>query len=459
MVTMTVRSAAGIAILSLLGAAAACAPKTVDLPDPGAAPLYPDFIFPLAPADLGTPATHERHTAGWLWLQAGDLKAAERNFAASLQLTPGFYPSEAGLGWVDLARRNHQGAATHFDRAVAANPRYVPALVGRGEALLAMGNRQMALESFEAAVAADADLAPLRSRIEVLRFRGLQEDVAEARRAAEAGRLAEARAAYEQAIAASPQSPFLFRELADVERRAGDLTAALAHAQKAAELEPTEPRNLLVAGQIYEAQGELARAVEAYESALALEPNAAIEARTDGLREKILLAAMPPQFLQIEGSPGVSRAQLAALLGVRLDDLLERAPRGTAALITDTRGSWASPWIHLVTRSGVMEIYPNHTFQPDTAVRRADLAQAASRVLSLIAAERPRLGDSWRTARHKFPDVSPGHLAYPAASLAVEAGVMRPLVDGSFQLARPVTGAEAAAAVRKLEELAESSAR
>jgi hypothetical protein len=61
--------------------------------------------------------------------------------------------------------------------------------------------------------------------------------------------------------------------------------------------------------------------------------------------------------------------------------------------------------------------------------------------------------------RHRFPDVSAGHLAYPAASLAVEAGVMRPLEDGTFQLARAVTGAEAVAAVKKLEELAESPAR
>ncbi len=36
---------------------------------------------------------------------------------------------------------------------------------------------------------------------------------------------------------------------------------------------------------------------------------------------------------------------------------------------------------------------------------------------------------------------------------------MQPLADGSFQLARPVTGAEAVAAVKKLEELAEASVR
>ena len=459
MVRMTARSAAGIVLLLFLSAASACAPKKIDLPDPSVAPKFPDFVFPVVPEGLGTPPVLERHNAAWQWLQAGDLRAAERNFDATLQMAPQFYPAEAGLGWVGLARKNSDNAVDHFDRAVVANPRYVPALVGRGEALLALGDRGMALKSFEAAVASDANLTQLRSRIEVLRFRGLQDDVAAAQKATETGRLDEARAAYQRAIDASPQSPFLYRELAIVERRAGNLPTALGYAQKAVDLEPTESRNFLALGDIFEAQGELAKAVESLDAAHALEPDPGIERRIDDLREKLLLAAMPPEFSQIESSPGVSRAELAALLGVRLDDLLKRAPRRTSAVITDTRGSWASPWILLVARSGVMEVYPNHTFQPANAVRRAELAQAISRVLSLIAAERPRLAEAWRTARRKFPDVSPGHLAYPAANLAVEAGVMQPLDDGSFQLARPVSGAEAAAAVKKLEELAESVAR
>jgi hypothetical protein len=107
----------------------------------------------------------------------------------------------------------------------------------------------------------------------------------------------------------------------------------------------------------------------------------------------------------------------------------------------------------------VMEVYPNHTFEPSAPVRRSELADAASRILSLIATEKPALGAAWRTGKRQFTDVPPAHLSYPAASLTVEAGVMQPLADGSFQLARPVTGAEAVAAVKKLEELAEASVR
>ena len=448
-----------LAVVALLAASAACAPRAPDLPAPGGAARYPDFMFPEAAVDLGSPEAQERHNAGWLWLQAGDLRAAGRNFNATLKLAPDFYPAEAGLGYVELADQDYDAAVSLFDRALQTNSQYVPALVGRGEALLALGERERALTSFESAVAADPDLSSLRSRIEVLRFRGLQDDVAAARKAAEGGRLDEARTAYKRALIASPQSPFLLRELALVERRAGDLPSAVQHAQQAVDLEPTDVRSLMVLGELYEAVGDLEKAVGTYEAAVGLEPNPATDERISELRERLLLAAMPPEFQQIETSATVSREQLAALFGVRLDDLIKRAPGRDAVVITDSRGSWAAPWIMLVARTGLMEVYANHTFQPATTVRRSDLAQAASRVLSLIAKERPSLATSWRSSSRRFPDLPPGHLVYPAASLAVEAGVMSVLDDGTFQLARPVTGSEAVGAVRKLEELAESAAR
>ncbi len=131
----------------------------------------------------------------------------------------------------------------------------------------------------------------------------------------------------------------------------------------------------------------------AYEAALALEPNEALERKVEALREgRGAGGACRPNFNAIEVSPTLSREQLAALVGVRLDGLFKRARRRNAVVITDTRGSWAIPWIMSVTRAGVMEVYPNHTFQPAALVRRGDLAEAASRVLSLIAAEKPALG-------------------------------------------------------------------
>lgn len=447
-----------VALLALL-AGAGCAPKTVAVPPPAAAPKFPDFIYPAPPQGIGPVADLDRHEMAWRWLQAGDPRNAERIFSTLVKQRADFYPAEAGLGYVALARKDFRSAASHFDRAVVANPRYAPALAGRGEALLALGEREDALKSFEAALGADPQLETLRSRVEVLRFRGLQDDLAAARKLADSGRLKEARSAYEAAIAGSPQSPFLYRELAAVERRDGDPTAALAHAEKASELDPNDSRSLALVGEIHESQKAYQKAIDAYSSAVALEPNEDLSNRIEDLRERAAFEAMPDEYRTIESAPTITRGQLAALLGVRLDDLLKRARGRNAAVITDARTSWAAPWILSVVRAGVMEAYPNHTFQPGAIVRRADLAQAASRALSLIAAENPKLAASWRNAKRQFPDLSPGHLVYPAASLSVEAGVMTTVENGSFDQTRPITGAEAVAAVRALEDLAERRRR
>jgi hypothetical protein len=128
--------------------------------------------------------------------------------------------------------------------------------------------------------------------------------------------------------------------------------------------------------------------------------------------------------------------------------------RRDAALITDVRTHWAATWIMTVARAGVMEPFANHAFQPRTVVRRSDLAQAIARLLRSIAAQHPNQAKTWDNAALKFTDLPPSHLAYPAASAAVAAGVMAIVADNAFQPSRPVSGAEALAAIAKVESLA-----
>jgi len=102
----------------------------------------------------------------------------------------------------------------------------------------------------------------------------------------------------------------------------------------------------------------------------------------------------------------------------------------------------------------VMEPFANHAFQPRTLVRRADLAQAVARLLPRVADRHPAEAHAWESARLKFSDLTASHLAYPAASAAVAAGVMATTGDNAFQPSRPVSGADAIAAIARIETLA-----
>jgi tetratricopeptide (TPR) repeat protein len=447
-----------LAVAGLSLALGACAPKAPPATAPAGAPRYPEFVFPTA-APAPSPAMLARHEKAWLALQAGDLRAAEREFGILLKANQTFHPAEAGLAYVALARKDYKNAIAHFDRALAIDAKYAPAHAGKGQALLASNQPDRALASFDAALAADPGLTAIRSTADVLRFKGLQGDVAAAREAAEAGRLAEARTAYQKAIAATPDSPFLYRELAMVERREGELQLALQHAQRALELEPTDARNHVVLADVLEAQGQYARAAEAVGAAMVLEPNEALARRAEALRERAALAALPAEFRAIEKATSITRADLAALIGVELEEVVKRAPPQAGGVMTDIRSSWAQPWILSVTRAGFMEPFANHAFQPNATVSRGDLAVVVSRVLTVIAASRPQLAAKWRNARPKFADLPGGHLRYPAVALAVAAGIMSPTAEGRFEPGRVVSGAEASSVVRRLEDLAGSTRR
>jgi tetratricopeptide (TPR) repeat protein len=439
--------------LTALVVMAACGPKTTPLPNV-AFPKFPDFVAPIAPPEFSGTSAAGNLARGWTFLQAGDLGNAEREFAVTLK-TPGFYPAEIGLGYVDVARQDAKAALARFDHVLEQQPMEASALVGRGEANLIVNQEGEALAAFEAAFAADAALTEIPRRIEVLKFRVAEQRLADARAAASAGRLDDAVREYEAAIAGSPGSAFLLRELAGVERRKGDNAAALGHFRAALDLDPTDVGSLAGIGDLLDADGDFDGAVQAYSSALAIEPNAAIQAKLDASRGRAELAKLPAEYREIEAAPEITRRDLAALIGVRLAALMRREQGADSEpIITDVRGDWAAPWILSVARAGVMAPFANHTFEPAAVVRRVDLAQAVERLLDRVSAFNPAGAKIWESTSRSFPDLAPGHLAYPAASAAVAAGVLTTSPDGSFQPSNPVSGEEAVKAIQRIQALA-----
>lgn len=443
-----------VLLATAVGFFTGCAPKAP--PAAPGAPKYPDYVFPSVPADLAKSAQPQAraHDVAWRQLQAGDARGALRAFEQISRKAPGFYPSDAGAGWAALAGRDGKQAVASFDRALQRAPKYLPALVGRGEALLTLKDEVGALGAFEAALAVEPELPDVRRRVEVLRFRGLEDQLTSARAARDAGRLEDARAAYGRALALSPDSPLVYRELADVERKAGDLAMALEHARAAAKADPTDGAVFLLIGEVHEARGDSAAAIDAYLQAQALDAAPDLADRIDRLRRQAALAQLPQQYRDLPNAARVTRGDLAALLGIRLDPVLKSARQRDAVLLTDIRGHWAAAWINAVARAGIMQAYDNHTFQPRNVVRRGDLAVAANRVLALVGGRDRALAEQWSGKRLTFPDLGGGHAQYVASSTVVAAGVMDRLPTGGFSVATPVTGAEAIATIDRLDALA-----
>jgi tetratricopeptide (TPR) repeat protein len=433
--------------------AVACAGRATPPASVPTADKYPEFVYPAVPAALQRAAGVERIDLGWRFLQSGDTRNAGRDFEAALKLNPRLYPAHAGEAYVALARGDHDHALMSFDAALRDARDYVPALIGKGQTLLAMKRDVDALASFEAALAADASLNDVRRRVEVLRFRTVEQVIDAARSAAAAGRLAQASTAYDRAIQLSPDSSFLYRELAIVERRQGSADRAVEHFAKAVELDPSDAMALAAMADLLAERQDYQGADAAYRKAAAIEPTPELNAKIASLADRVRESRFPPEFKAIPESAEMTRGDLAALIGVRLERLLAAAPPQQAVVITDTAGHWAGRWITEVVRAGVMDPFENHTFQPRLVIRRGDLATAVRRIVTMIAAKNPAVRKRI-TEQPTIADMPTTHLVYPAAAVAVAAGVM-PLAEGQrFEVNRAVTGAEAVDVIDRLQALA-----
>ena len=102
-------------------------------------------------------------------------------------------------------------------------------------------------------------------------------------------------------------------------------------------------------------------------------------------------------------------------------------------MAVDISTSWARDQIARVLALGLMDVYPNHTFQPGAIVRRVELARAAARTLDLLRGR--------RAAPHARGHV-PAQPRFRRRRARARRGPDGPNAEGAFEPWRPVSGRE-----------------
>ena len=450
-------------MLGLVVVAAGCAARVPVI----TTPVYPSFVFPGVPVayvDDARVASAQRDA--WIFLQGGNLDRSEQHFLALLGRDDEFFPALTGLGWVELARGNYAEAIAHFDLALTHKVSYVPALVGRGDALLANENIIAALQTYESvlryrALFSESDSAALE-RVErvtgELQFQMMTERLSDARIARAAGQLDLAETAYKDVISASPDSAFLYLEFAQLKQQQGQLSEALVEVRRSQKLDETVAAGFLLEGELLEATGDLVGAADVYRRTTALDPSGVADAELTRVLEVLHLATLPEAYREIASKTQITRGDLAALIGVRLSDLVREAAIGQSTpIFTDTRDHWATAWIAEVTRAGLMRVDGRYQFEPSRMVRRGDLAGIVADVIDLMIEESSDISQQWREAIPNLSDMAEGHLNYESASLSVAAGVLHLFEGDRFEPTRVVSGVDANAVMQRLLRLTQTS--
>ena len=446
---MTSRIAAVVVAVALATAGCASTPKTSPRTS---GPAFPELVAPEVPARVSLdPELRQLHAEGWQRLQAGDLRGATAAYSAVLQKQPAFYPAETGLGLVALANKQYKPATARFTAALARDAKYVPALRGLVSAELAQDDIEIAASALERLIAIDPANQADRTRLDLLRIRQVQQLTDMARRARSQGRHVDAADAYKRALAISPASATLLTELGLEELAAGQIPEAEGRIRKALQIDDSDAETHAALGTVLEARGRLTEAASAYSRAAEIDSK--WRAKAEAARSTAGRSGLPDELRDLATATSVMRGHLAAFIVARLDSLLDRAPKRPPSVATDIRTHWAAASIVRVTQAGVMEVSANHTFRPEAALSRGELATVSARLVSLALAGRDAALAPLTAARPALGDVAQSHALYRSAALAVASGAMKTDADGRFQPGRPATGADVTAAVARLEQL------
>jgi tetratricopeptide (TPR) repeat protein len=432
---MTMRRAV-LAVLALT--AFACAkPQKVAKPVAG-----DDYLYPAPAAGELRQSEAERFEKAWRAVLAGDSEKATRDFTEMLRKRPGVVPVQTGFAYARLRAGRHREAQDAFDVALKGRPEYVPALVGAGSAAYRQGDPEKALDYLRRAEAAAPTNSTVTRRLAELKLQITERRVSAAQAALAGGDTAAARDALVLALEAAPEVGALRVQYADLLLGEGDAAGAI----EALRADPVGDRQVSMRlGELLLAQGDAAGALEAYRRVLQRDPKDA-EAQEKALaaRGSLELLSLPPEYRRIAESPRISRADLCALVIVKIP-ALKRLEGRDPDVAVDISGSWAREFILVALSHEILDVYPNHTFQPGATVRRGDLARAVARVLDLLknpSAPAPSISD-----------MSRNNLYYDSAARAVGAGVMDTTAAGAFEAWRPVSGRDASDVLEGLARL------
>lgn len=433
------RGALGLAAVAALALALPSCARRVAPPIPEGE----DYARPTPEGARLTPKEVRALDEAWRRVLAGETDGAVRSYQRILKDRPGFVPAETGLAYARLRGGQLTTAAAGFASVLERRPDYRPALVGAGSTAFRLGAGDDALRLFRRALEADPSDAHVRKRVAALKLQVAERHMAAAGAAREAGDVDAAAAEYAAALDAAPELSTVRLDLAEVLAERGDVDRAIA----VLEADPSAERPVsLRLGALLLAQERYEEAREVYRDLLGLDPSDTEARRGERAAQDALdFLAQPEEYRRIGSASRVSRADFAALVAVKVTGLA-RLPARAARVAVDISASWAREHIATVLGLGIMDVYPNHTFQPGASMRRGDVARAVSRTLDLLRVPR---------APASVPvDMGPSHLDREAALHVLGMGIMPLAANGAFEPWRPVSGREAVEIVEAIARIA-----
>ncbi len=193
----------------------------------------------------------------------------------------------------------------------------------------------------------------------------------------------------------------------------------------------------------YEQEGDLENALEVARRLYEISPTEENLKNFKEIQERLEERRIREKIRDLEGKPVITRGDLAIMIDAFLGKFLVG---GKPPIIVDLYRSRQMPSILKITSTGIMKVYPNHTFQPDAEVRRISLAKILYRLVK-------KLGLSLQVKPVILRDTQSRY-----ALFAVGAGLMK-AENGVFMPYKTVNFKEVALALSRIRKFLRGRSR
>jgi tetratricopeptide (TPR) repeat protein len=433
---------ARILILSAILALTYCAPK-VKAPIEPRIPLENPMSFLNAPKDPVFEQTYAIY-------EKGDYRKAREKFQKIVHQDPKHFPSFLAIGYTYLAEGNLDFAEKEVLHALELKPDYLQAHFAMGHILEVRQSYDQALAEFQMIARTHPDYPGLQQNLSLVKLKATEMHLNEAHKVAQSD---PDRAIRELKVVEqlAPEVPQVAEEIAGIYLQQQNCKDAIPYLQTATGLSPDDIQIKRKLGGCLLQEQDYDAALVIYQELSSREPgNQELVAKIHDIQEQIAIRKLPEEFQTISSAPQISRAQFAALLMIQLD-VLDRFTAQDSKIIVDTFGHWAQSYIQKTVNLGIIDLFPNRTFQPELPITRLELAKAASRILEII---KPNQDIQPATSETSIPDISSDNVYYSMISRALSAGLISLDGDGRFHPSRAVSGPEAISMVNRVKNMA-----
>ena len=400
------------------------------------------YIAELPPSEITGLSLDERLVVeeAWQSMRQGYSEKAIKLFSQLNVENPFHY---AGLGYAYYTQNDLPRAEDYFKAAITLYPDQILGHLGMGQIYQETGREDQAFTEFREVLKRDPEHTWAKPRYEEIKTNKTQEALYDGKTLAAGGDKEAAKTSYLKALYYSPESTEAHLALADLYLQAESYGDALVHLKAATANDPENTEILTAYADALFRSNDNAKSLDAYETVLELDPdNQVAQERIETLKNRLGIFELPSQYDAIPAADSVSREQMSALISVKFKDVLPD-PSRKPPIIIDISTSWATRHILKTATLGILEVYPNHTFQPQKVVTRAELAEILYRLINQLERLSYRFIQQIPPERIQIADVSSDNFYYRPIVMMVSYDIMNLELGRKFNPEQAVSGQEA----------------